>query len=101
MELLIEKQRDNPLLKRKEVYFRVKYEDTKVTPSRQEVREKLSGLLNATQDRLVIRWMKPEFGKMEAEGYALIYETPDDMKAVEEDYVLKRNFGEELQEGGE
>ncbi len=95
MELLIEKQAENPLLKRKEIYFRVKYWDTKVTPSRKEVREKLSGLLNADLDRLVVRWMKPEFGKMEAEGYALIYETPEDMKAVEEDYVIKRNFSEE------
>ncbi|AIY89959.1 30S ribosomal protein S24e [Geoglobus acetivorans] len=94
MELVIEKQRNNPLLKRKEVYFRVKYEDTKVTPSRKEVREKLSGLLNANLDSLIVRWMKPEFGKMEAEGYALIYESPDDMKAIEEDYILKRNFGE-------
>ena len=100
MELVIEKQRDNPLLKRKEIHFRVKYWDTKVTPSRKEVREKLSGLLNAELDRLVVRWMKPEFGKMEAEGYALIYETPEDMRSVEEDYILKRNFGEE-EEGEE
>lgn len=100
MELIIEKQKDNPLLKRKEVDFRVVYRDTKVTPSRREVREKLSGLLNADIDRIVVRWMKPEFGKMEAKGYALIYESPDDMKAIEEDYVLKRNFGEaEAQEG--
>lgn len=100
MEILIEKQRDNPLLKRKEVYFRVRYEDTKVTPSRNDVREKLSGLLNADLNRLVVRWMKPEFGKMEAEGYALIYDTEDDLRAIEEDYVIRRNFGEK-EEGGE
>ncbi len=101
MEILIEKQRDNPLLKRKEVYFRVRYEDTKVTPSRNDVREKLSGLLNADLNRLVVRWMKPEFGKMEAEGYALIYDTEDDLRAIEEDYVIKRNFGEKEEEGSE
>ena len=100
MEILIEKQRDNPLLKRKEVYFRVRYEDTKVTPSRNDVREKLSGLLNADLNRLVVRWMKPEFGKMEAEGYALIYDTEDDLRAIEEDYVIRRNFGEK-EEGSE
>jgi len=100
VEILIEKQRDNPLLKRKEVYFRVRYEDTKVTPSRNDVREKLSGLLNADLNRLVVRWMKPEFGKMEAEGYALIYDTEDDLRAIEEDYVIRRNFGEK-EEGGE
>ncbi len=98
MELLIEKQRDNPLLRRKEIYFRVRYGDSGFTPSRKDVREKLSGLLNATLDRLVIRWMKPEFGKTEARGYALIYDTPEDMRAIEEDYVLRRNF-EEKKEG--
>ncbi len=101
MEVLIERKKDNPLLKRKEVYFRVKYEDTKITPSRKDVREKISGLLNAELNRLVVRWMKPEFGKMEAEGYALIYDSEEDMKAVEEDYVLRRNFGEEKEEEGE
>ena len=95
MELLIEKKAENPLLKRREIYFRVRYWDTKVTPSRKEVRERLAGLLNANLDRLVIRWMKPEFGKMEAKGYALIYDTPEDMMSVEEDYVIKRNFKEE------
>ncbi len=94
MEILIERQKDNPLLKRKEIYFRIRYEDTKVTPSRKDVREKLSGLLNAELERLVVRWIKPEFGRMEAEGYALVYDTEEDMRAVEEDYVLERNFGE-------
>ncbi len=94
MEILVERQKDNPLLKRKEIYFRVRYEDTKVTPSRKDVREKLSGLLNAELERLVVRWIKPEFGRMEAEGYALVYDTEEDMRAVEEDYVLERNFGE-------
>ncbi len=101
MEILIERQKDNPLLKRKEVYFRVRYEDTKATPSRKDVREKLSGLLNAELNRLVIRWMKPEFGKMEAEGYALIYDSEEDMRGVEEDYVIRRNFGGEKEEGSE
>ncbi len=94
MEILVERQKDNPLLKRKEIYFRIRYEDTKVTPSRKDVREKLSGLLNAELERLVVRWIKPEFGRMEAEGYALVYDTEEDMRAVEEDYVLERNFGE-------
>ena len=94
VEILIERQKDNPLLKRKEIYFRIRYEDTKVTPSRKDVREKLSGLLNAELERLVVRWIKPEFGRMEAEGYALVYDTEEDMRAVEEDYVLERNFGE-------
>ena len=98
VEILIERQKDNPLLKRKEVYFRVRYE---ATPSRKDVREKLSGLLNAELNRLVIRWMKPEFGKMEAEGYALIYDSEEDMRAVEEDYVIRRNFGGEKEEGSE
>jgi small subunit ribosomal protein S24e len=92
MEILVEKEKDNPLLKRKEVYFRLKYEEEGVTPSRQAVRQKLSGLFAVDADRIVIEWIKPEFGKSEAYCYARIYETPEDLRAVEEDYIIKRNF---------
>ncbi len=101
MEILVEKEKDNPLLKRKEVYFRLKYEEEGVTPSRQAVRQKLSGLFAVDADRIVIEWIKPEFGKSEAYCYARIYETPEDLRAVEEDYVIRRNFEAAEGEGQE
>jgi len=33
MEVFVEKDKNNPLLKRREVYFRLRYDEEKVTPS--------------------------------------------------------------------
>ncbi len=101
MELRIEKERYNPLLKRKEVYFRVIFNGA--TPRRNDVREKLAAILNANLNTLVIDWMRTEFGKTEAIGYAKIYDTEEDMRSIEEEHILRRNFGggEEEEEGGE
>ncbi len=104
MELRIEKERYNPLLKRREVYFRVIFNGA--TPKRSEVREKLAALLNANLDTTVIDWMRNEFGKTEAVGYAKIYDTEEDMRSIEEEHILRRNFGgkeegESEGEGGE
>ncbi len=100
MEVLVESDRYNPLLKRREVYCRLIFDGK--TPSRQEVREKIAGLLNAELDRIVIDYIKTEFGKTEARCYVKIYDTPEDLAAIEEDHIIARNFGkkEEGEEGG-
>ena len=92
MEIKIEAERYNPLLRRREVHFRVKFENK--TPTRGEVREKLAGLMNAELDRIVVQYIKTEFGKREAKCYAKIYESAEDLKKIEDEYVLVRNFPE-------
>jgi small subunit ribosomal protein S24e len=96
MEIVVEKERENPLLRRKEIYFRLKYDAA--TPSRRVVREKLAGLFNANSDVVVIEYMRPEFGKSEASCYARIYEDVEDLKSIEEDHILKRNFAKKESE---
>jgi small subunit ribosomal protein S24e len=93
MEIVVEKEKKNPLLKRKEIYFRLRYE--KATPSRRDVRKKLAGLFGANPDTVVIEYIKPEFGKGEAVCYARVYENVESLKSIEEDHILKRNFGAE------
>ena len=93
MEIIVEKDRNNPLLRRREIYFRIRYDG--ITPSRRDVREKIAGLFNASLDRIVINWIKPEFGKCEAIGYAKIYESADDMKSIESEHIIRRNFPSE------
>ncbi|RLI84191.1 MAG: 30S ribosomal protein S24e, partial [Archaeoglobales archaeon] len=41
----------------------------------------------------------PEFGKCEAYCYAKIYETVEDLHAIEEKHIIRRNFGEPEGEG--
>jgi len=101
MDIIVEKDRYNPLLKRRELHLRIVYWGEGPTPKRQAVREKIAALFNASLDRIIIQYIKPEFGNQEAKCYAKIYDTPEDLRAIEEKYIIKRNFGEEKEEGKE
>ena len=96
MEVYVEKERYNPLLKRKEVYCRLSFEGK--TPSRSEVRAKIAGLLNAELERTVVDYIKTEFGKTEARCYVKIYDTVEDLQKIEEEHIIERNKVEEQAE---
>ncbi|MCS7143904.1 MAG: 30S ribosomal protein S24e [Archaeoglobaceae archaeon] len=92
MEIRVEAERYNPLLKRKEMHLRIGFNGK--TPSRTEIREKIAGLMNAELNRVVLDYIKTEFGKREARVYAKIYDSPEALKAIEERHILERNFPE-------
>ncbi|MCS7118559.1 MAG: 30S ribosomal protein S24e [Archaeoglobaceae archaeon] len=92
MEVHIESERYNPMLKRREVNFRIRFNGK--TPTRNEVREKIAGLLTSEIDRVVVDYIKTEFGKREAKCYAKIYDTAEELKNIEEEHILIRNFPE-------
>jgi len=112
MEIEIVRERDNKLLRRKEILFKVKHgssgevgsegsssqEHTRGvgsgTPSRKEVREALVRKFGCRPQVLVIDWMKPAFGRTEALGYAKIYESEARMREIERKHILRRNFPE-------
>ncbi len=97
MEIEISKEKDNKLLKRREVLFRLEHkgegEEKGATPSREEARNALIKKLQCGSNVLVIDWMRPEFGKRETIGYAKVYESEDRLKEVEQGHILERNFG--------
>lgn len=99
MEVYVEKERHNPLLKRREVYCRLSFEGK--TPSRKEVRAKIAGLMNAEPERVVVDYIKTEFGKTEASCYVKIYETVEDLQKIEEEHIIERNKVEEAKEQAE
>ncbi len=96
MEVYVEMDRQNPLLKRREVYCRLSFEGK--TPSRSEVRAKIAGLMNAEPERIVVDYIKTEFGKTEAKCYVKIYDTVEDLQKIEEDHIIERNKIVEQQE---
>jgi len=103
MELEILEKRENPLLNRTEVKFRIKHEGEK-TPERELVKNDLAEELKVSKDLIIIDYIRPHFGIAMSSGYAKIYKSVEDGKKVEPDYVLKRNnFGiktkEEKKEG--
>ncbi len=97
MEVYVEKDRKNPLLKRREVYCRLSFGGK--TPSRSEVKAKIAGLMNAEPERVVVDYIKTEFGKTEAKCYVKIYDTVEDLQKIEEDHIIERNKVVEQAEG--
>ena len=105
MEIEVLRARENKLLGRKEILFKVKHgvehersssqeQRGGGTPSRKEVREALVRKFGCSPQVLVIDWMKPTFGKPEALGYAKIYESEARMREIERKHILRRNFPE-------
>jgi small subunit ribosomal protein S24e len=90
MEIEVLNERENPLLERREIRFRVSYPGLGV-PARQEVRNKLVALFDSKKELTVLDRMKPEYGRNSAVGYVKVYETPEAMK-VESGHKMKRNF---------
>jgi len=105
MEIEITKTEDNHLLKRKEVFFRLKHDEKSETkgasPSRAQARDVLIKKLRCKPNLLVIDKMQTEFGKRETVGYAKVYENEERLKEIEQEYIIRRNFGSQGIDTGE
>ena len=98
MELEIIEKRENPLLNRTEVKFRVKHQGEK-TPERELVKSDLAEMLKVNKSLVIIDYIRPSFGMAVSSGYAKIYKSVEDAKKIEPSYILKRNkFGEVKEE---
>jgi small subunit ribosomal protein S24e len=97
MDIKIIEEKNNPLLNRREVRFKVNNESS--TPSRKSIVEKLAATMNSKPGMVIVDCLDSEFGKQETIGYAKIYETEDRAKQVEREHIIKRNtFGEKAEE---
>ncbi|MGC8585637.1 MAG: 30S ribosomal protein S24e [Thermoplasmata archaeon] len=100
MELIIDERRENPLLKRAEIKFKVKYDKMK-TPSREEIKELLSKNINVPKEKIILDYMRTSFGIHLISGYCKIYEDIETAKKIEPDYILIRNGLKEGKKKGE
>ena len=90
MEIEIVDKKENELLERIEVTFKASH-SKEGTPQRDAVKDKLSSLLKAPKERIVIDSMTSEFGRMETVGYAKVYKTKDAVMKYEREHILVRN----------
>lgn len=90
MEIEIVEKKENELLERLEVTFKASHAD-EGTPQRDAVREKLSALLKAPKDSIVVDAMTSEFGRMMTVGYAKVYKSKDEALKYEREHILVRN----------
>ncbi len=90
LELEILTKRENMLLDRIEIQFKISHKNEK-TPARDEVREKIAAEINVGKENVIIDFMKSQYGKEETIGYAKVYKTVESAKSTESEHVLVRN----------
>jgi len=89
MEVEIIEKKENPLLERTEVRFKVAFAGS--TPKRSDVRNKVIAQLNADRELTVLDRLDADFGAQRAMGYVKVYANKKAMK-IEPDYKVLRNF---------
>lgn len=95
MDIEIKEQKQNPLLSRTEVRF-VAHHQGEQTPTRDQIREKVAGLVNSKKGLVVVDHMNSVFGKGQTHGYARAYDNPEVLGKTEPAHLLKRNKLEDL-----
>lgn len=90
MEIKIISQKENPLLKRKEVQFDVEH-DMGSTPPRLEVRRAVAIALKSNADLVFIKKFETKTGTHTAAGTANLYESVEQARLIEPEYIVKRN----------
>lgn len=95
MEIEIVSERENPLLKRREVNFGVKHEQMGSTPPRLQVRSAIATAVKVKMDFVFVKKLKTKTGKHIAVGLANVYDSIDQARLVEPEYIMKRNASPE------
>ena len=95
MKLKIVSKEQNPLMKRKEVTFRVEHAQTGGTPTRVEVRKQLATLLKTDLDLVYVKQLETKTGTMVAIGEANAYDSVEQAKLVEPEHIIARNSASE------
>jgi ribosomal protein S24E len=91
MEVKIVSTKENPLLKRKEVAFRVEQGPKGRTPPRLEVKRAIAAELKINEELVFVKKMRTKTGTSTAVGVANAYETVEQAKLIEPEYIRKRN----------
>lgn len=89
-ELKIENERDNKLLHRKEVHYRIIFKN-EPTPSREKIKELIAKNSGSSKELVVVDNNMQETGLNEVKGYSKIYKDKESAMLYEPDYELFRN----------
>ena len=89
MDIKVLNEKNNPVLNRREIAFKVIHEEA--TPSRKSIVERLAATQNSKVGLVFVDSLKTEFGKRETIGYAKIYETEERAKQIERAHIIERN----------
>ncbi|MHB8361704.1 MAG: 30S ribosomal protein S24e [Thermoplasmataceae archaeon] len=90
MKLIAKEVKDNPLLKRKEIRYRVEF-DNDTSPSRETIREVIARNYKADHSLVIVDNNLQDTGSHSMEGYSKIYQSKEAAMLYEPDYELIRN----------
>ena len=90
MEIRITSEKENLLLKRKEIEFAVEH-GTASTPPRLEIIKAVANALKANVDLVFVKKFETKTGMHTAVGTANLYGTVEQARLVEPEYTFKRN----------
>jgi small subunit ribosomal protein S24e len=91
MEVKIVSAKENPLLKRKKVYFQVDHSQNGSTPPRLEVRRVVATVLKTDADLVFIKKLETKTGTHTAFGVANVYDSVEQARLIEPKYIIERN----------
>jgi small subunit ribosomal protein S24e len=91
MKIEIISEKENPLLKRREVQFRVDHDQTGSTPPRLETRNAVATAVKAATDLVFVRKLTTKTGTSIAFGVANVYNSAEQAKLIEPAYIVERN----------
>lgn len=100
MKIKISSRRRNELLNRREITFEILHEKGG-TPSRLEVREQIATLLGTRIDCVYVKKMETRTGSLVTVGEANVYDSDEQAKYTEPDYIVSRNMPKEKSQEGE
>jgi small subunit ribosomal protein S24e len=95
MEVKVTSEKQNPMLKRKEINFQVEHEQTGSTPTRVEIRKAIAAATKTDESVVFVKKFETKTGTHTALGIANIYDTVEQAKLIEPEYIVKRNIPEE------
>jgi len=90
MELKIISKKENALLKRKEVQFKVEHTQGK-TPARLDIKRSIASELQVSDKLVFVKRMHTATGTSITLGEANAYESAEQAKLIEPEYIIKRN----------
>jgi ribosomal protein S24E len=91
MQIKIESTKNNLLLKRKEVDFSIIQGPKEKTPPRLEVKKALAAEMKIGDEVVFVKRMHSKTGTNITQGVANVYQTVEQAKVVEPEYIRKRN----------
>ncbi len=91
-------QKKNPLLKRNEIQFQVEHSQTGSTPPRTEVRKAIANILKKDENVVFVKKLQTKTGSVIAVGLANVYDSLEQARLIEPNYIIKRNIPPEKKE---